>query len=119
MDVAVTISNNGGSTVEVVQLYAAYPSAPVVRPAVHLIGYARVRIGPGESRTVSFHLEAARLAVTGEDGALGVDPGPLRLIAGPSATTAAATAEVTIVGERRLLAERALRTPWSIGASIS
>jgi beta-glucosidase/beta-xylosidase len=118
MDVAVTISNNGDSTVEVIQLYAAFPSAPVVRPAVQLIGYARVPIGAGESRTVSFHLEAARLAVTGEDGALGVDPGPLRLIAGPSATAAAVTAEVTIVGERRLLTERALRTPWSIGVSI-
>lgn len=119
MDVAVTISNNGDSTVEVIQLYAAFPSAPVVRPAIQLIGYARVPIGSGESRTVSFHLEAARLAVTGEDGALGVDPGPLRLIAGPSATEPAVTAEATIVGERRLLAERALRTPWSIGASIS
>jgi hypothetical protein len=118
IDVAVTICNYGDSTVEVVQLYAAFPSAPVVRPAVQLIGYARVSIGSGESRTVSFHLDAARLAVTGEDGALGVDTGPLRLIAGPSATEAAVTAEVTIVGERRLLAERALRTPWSIGASI-
>lgn len=119
IDVAVTISNYGDSTVEVVQLYAAFPSAPVVRPAVQLIGYARVSIGSGESRTVSFHLDAARLAVTGEDGALGVDPGPLRLIAGPSAAAAAVTAEVTIVGERRVLGERALRTPWSMGVSIS
>lgn len=119
IDVAVTISNYGDSTAEVVQLYAAFPSAPVVRPAVQLIGYARVSIGTGESRTVSFHLDAARLAVTGEDGALGVDPGPLWLIAGPSAAAAAVTAEVTIVGERRLLGERSLRTPWSMGASIS
>lgn len=118
IDVAVTISNYGDSTVEVVQLYAAFPSAPVVRPSVQLIGYARVSIGSGESRTVSFHLDAARLAVTGEDGALGVDPGPLRLIAGPSAAAAAVTAEVTIVGERRVLGERALRTPWSMGVSI-
>jgi beta-xylosidase len=117
LDAAVTIRNDGGTTVEVVQLYAAFPSAPVVRPAVQLIGYARIPIGCGESRTVSFHLDAARLAITGEDGALGVDPGPLRLIAGPSAADAAVTAEVTIVGERRLLAERALRTPWSVGAS--
>lgn len=119
IDVAVTISNYGDSTVEVVQLYAAFPSAPVVRPAVQLIGYARVSIGSGESQTVSFHLDAARLAVTGEDGALGVDPGPLRLIAGPSAAAAAVTAEVTIAGERRLLGERALRTAWSMGVSIS
>ncbi|WP_247047423.1 beta-glucosidase family protein [Arthrobacter rhizosphaerae] len=119
LDVAVRIRNDGDATVEVVQLYVAFPSAPVVRPAVQLIGYARVLIGSGESRTVSFHLDAARLAITGEDGALGVDPGPLRLIAGPSAADAAVTAEVTIVGERLLLAERALRTPWSISASTS
>lgn len=119
LDVAVRIRNYGDATVEVVQLYVAFPSAPVVRPAVQLIGYARILIGSGESRTVSFHLDAARLAITGEDGALGVDPGPLRLIAGPSAADAAVTAEVTIVGERLLLAERALRTPWSISASTS
>ncbi|MGX9901147.1 fibronectin type III-like domain-contianing protein [Arthrobacter sp. SA17] len=86
---------------------------------MQLIGYARISIRSGEARTVSFHLDAARLAITGEDGLLGVDPGPLRLIAGPSAADAAVMAEVTIVGERRLVAERALRTPWSIAASVS
>jgi beta-xylosidase len=119
IDAAVTIHNDGENTIEVVQLYAAFPSAPVVRPHVQLIGYARISIGSGESRTVHFQVDAARLAITGEDGALGVDPGPLRLIAGPSAAEAAVIAEVTIVGERRLLAERALRTPWSASESMS
>ena len=119
LDAAVTIRNDGDDTVEVVQLYAAFPSAPVVRPAVQLIGYARIPIASGESRKVSFQIEAARLAVTGEDRALGIDPGPLRLIAGPSAAEAAVVAEVTIIGERRLLAERALRTPWSVGVPIT
>jgi len=119
LDAAVTIRNDGDDTVEVVQLYAAFPSAPVVRPAVQLIGYARIPIASGESRKVSFKIEAARLAVTGEDRALGIDPGPLRLIAGPSAAEAAVVAEVTIIGERRLLAERALRTPWSVGVPIT
>ncbi|WP_115787194.1 beta-glucosidase [Arthrobacter silvisoli] len=119
LDAAVTIRNDGDDTVEVVQLYAAFPSAPVVRPAVQLIGYARIPIGSGESRTVSFRIDSARLAITGEYGALGVDPGPLRLIAGPSAAEAAVTAEVAIVGERRLLTERALRTPWSISSPTS
>jgi beta-xylosidase len=119
VDAVVTISNDGDDTVEVVQLYAAFPSAPVVRPAVQLIGFARISIGSGESRTVHFHVDAARLAITGEDGALGVDPGPLRLIAGPSAADAAVVAEVTIVGERYLLARRALRTPWSVTESVN
>lgn len=119
LDAAVTIHNDGGDTVEVVQLYAAFPAAPVVRPHVQLIGFARIPIASGESRTVHFQVDAARLAVTGEDGALGVDPGPLRLIAGPSAADAAVSAEVTIVGERRLLAERSLRTPWSAAESVT
>ncbi|ROQ60529.1 beta-glucosidase/beta-xylosidase [Rathayibacter sp. PhB152] len=114
LDAAVTIRNSGEDTVEVVQLYAAYPTSPVVRPAAQLLGYARVPIAAGESLTVHFHVEAARLAATGEDGALSVDPGPLRLIAGPSASDAAQTADVTLTGARRVLAERALRTPWSV-----
>ncbi|NQX05000.1 glycoside hydrolase family 3 C-terminal domain-containing protein [Rathayibacter sp. VKM Ac-2856] len=114
LDAAVTIRNSGEDTVEVVQLYAGYPTSPVVRPTVQLIGYARVPIAAGESLTVHFHVEAARLASTGVDGALSVDPGPLRLIAGPSAADAAQTADVALTGERRVLAERALRTPWSV-----
>ena len=116
LDAAVTIRNSGEDTVEVVQLYAAYPTSPVVRPAAQLLGYARVRIAAGQSLTVHFHVEAARLAATGEDGALSVDPGPLRLIAGPSAADAAQTADVALTGARRVLTERALRTPWSVTA---
>lgn len=117
LDAAVTIRNDGCSSIEVVQLYASYPSSSVVRPAVQLIGFARVGIAAGETLTVHFRVDAARLAVTGEDGALAVDPGPLRLIAGPSAADAAATASVSIIGERRVLGERALRTPWSVASA--
>ncbi|MFD3444509.1 beta-glucosidase [Microbacteriaceae bacterium 4G12] len=113
LEVAVSIRNDGESTVEVVQLYASFPSSSVVRPTVQLLGYARVPIGAGEPSTVRFHVEAARLGVTGEDGALAVDPGPLRLVAGPSAADSAVSTDVDVVGERRLLTERALRTPWS------
>ncbi|GAA3288709.1 beta-glucosidase [Arthrobacter citreus] len=119
LDAAVTIRNDGGDTVEVVQLYAAFPTAPVVRPRVQLIGFARVPVAAGQSLTVHFQVDAGRLAVTGEDGTLGVDPGPLRLIAGPSAADAGVTAEVSIVGKRRVLGERALRTPWSTAESLS
>lgn len=117
LDAAVSLRNDGADSVEVVQLYAAYPTSAVVRPAVQLIGYARVPIAAGEALTVHFDVEAARLAVTGEDGALAVDPGPLRLIAGASAADAAVTASVAVVGERRVLSERALRTPWSLTRS--
>jgi beta-xylosidase len=114
VDVAVSIRNDGAATVEVVQLYASFPWAPVVRPAAQLLGFARVPVDAGESRTIHFHVEAARLAATGEDGALAVEPGPVHLVAGPSAADAALSVDVAVVGERRLLSERALRTPWSV-----
>ena len=89
------------------------------RPRVQLIGFARVPVAAGQSLTVHFQVDAGRLAVTGEDGTLGVDPGPLRLIAGPSAADAGVTAEVSIGGKRRVLGERALHTPWSTAESLS
>ncbi|WKK73163.1 glycoside hydrolase family 3 C-terminal domain-containing protein [Rathayibacter oskolensis] len=114
LDAVVTIRNDAEASVEIVQLYMTFPSAPIVRPAAQLLGYARVRVGAGERLSVHFHVDAARLAATGEDGALAVEPGPLRLVAGASAADAAVSADVRIVGDRRLLAERALRTPWSV-----
>lgn len=37
LDAAVTIRNDGDNTVEVIQLFAAFPSAHMVRPPVQLI----------------------------------------------------------------------------------
>ena len=113
IDATVTISNNGEDAVEVVQLYAAFPYASTVRPVVQLIGYARVPIAAGQSTTIRFDVDVARLAATGEDGTLSINPGPVRLIAGPSAADAALSSDVTITGEPRALIERVLRTPWS------
>ena len=115
VNASVAIRNRGRSTVEIVQLYASFPVSSTVRPVKQLIGFARVPIAAGECRTVNFQLDAARLAVTGSDGALAVEPGPLRLTAAPDAgAEAAATADLAIVGDRNVLQERALRTPWSV-----
>ena len=114
--VDVTVRNDGLDTVEVVQLYASFPTAPVVRPLVQLVGFARVPVAAGESVTVRFHLEAARLAATGADGRLGLEPGEVVLSAGPSATDRPVAAQVGVVGERRVLTQRSLRTPWSLAS---
>lgn len=114
MDVDVTVHNRGADTVEVVQLYASYPVTPVVRPVVQLVGFARLDLAAGATRTVRFHLDAARLAVTGVDGTLGVEPGTVVLSAGPSAADLPVTGRVEVAGPRSALRQRSSRTDWSV-----
>lgn len=113
-EVDVTVRNGGRETVEVVQLYASFPTSPVVRPTVQLVGFARLAVPAGATRTVRFRLEAARLAATGVDGLLALEPGGVVLSSGPSAADLPLTAPVRIVGSRRVLPRRSLRTPSSL-----
>ena len=78
-----TVRNGGRETVEVVQLYASFPTSPVVRPTVQLVGLTRLPVPAGATRTVRFRLEAARLAATGVDGLLALEPGDVMLSSGP------------------------------------
>ena len=41
---------------EVVQFYITAPKSPVQRPIKQLVGFQRVELAPGESKSVSFHL---------------------------------------------------------------
>ena len=84
---------------ELVQLYALAPAdLPIPAPRRLLVGYARVRLAPGEARDVDLAFAAERLAVWDEAlrlpgaaadwlhaGALRVQPGAYRIAAGPSA----------------------------------
>lgn len=109
-EVTVVVRNDGADAVEVVQLYASFPVSRIVRPAVQLVGFARVALPAGSRRRVRFSLPAGMLAATGPDGALAVDPGPVELAAGPSAADLDRVARVELTGERAVLARRALRT---------
>jgi hypothetical protein len=111
--VTVTVGNSGEDCIEVVQLYASFPSSSVVRPDVQLVGFARIHVPAGQRRTVRFTLEAARLAATGADGRLAVDPGVVVLSAGPSAADRPVEARVRLSGDRRILLARAGRTAWA------
>jgi beta-xylosidase len=82
-EVDVTVRNGERETVEVVQLYASFPTSPVVRLTVQLVGFARLPVPAGATRTVRFRLEAARLAATGVDGLLALEPGDVMLSSGP------------------------------------
>ena len=61
--VSVQVKNTGDRPgAEVVQLYIADPQASVDRPAKELKGFEKVWLNPGESRKVSFTIDASALS---------------------------------------------------------
>ncbi|TNM69164.1 beta-glucosidase [Streptomyces sp. NP160] len=61
--VALTVTNTGSrAAAEVVQVYVADPVAEVARPDSELKAFARVELEPGQSRAVSFELDARALS---------------------------------------------------------
>jgi beta-glucosidase len=66
LDVSLTVTNRGGRAgVEVVQLYASDTGTGVTLPAQQLIGFARVDLEPGATKTVRFRVPLSLLAYTG------------------------------------------------------
>ena len=62
-DFAVKVTNTGEREgAEVVQMYIAPAECPVERPAKELKGFEKVRLAPGESRTVHFKVSDEDLA---------------------------------------------------------
>jgi beta-glucosidase len=80
-----TVTNTGAvAGDEVVQLYVRDVLASVARPVQQLAGFARVRLAPGEARTVAFALPAARLRMLDRDMRWVVEPGAFRAQVGAS-----------------------------------
>ncbi len=77
---------------EVVQLYVRYPNSKVTRPVKELRGFQRVSLAPGESKAVTFTLEASQLAYYGESGFV-VEPGTVQVLIGSS------SADIRLTGE--------------------
>lgn len=109
---AVTVANTSARAVEeLVQVYAVAPELPIAAPRRLLLGYARVRVEPGVTRTVRVPFAVERLAVWDEairladapanwlyEGALRVQPGEYRIAAGPSADRLVVDASLTVTG---------------------
>lgn len=97
LDVSVDVTNTGKRTGdEVVQLYARYPKSRVKRPLKQLVGFRRVRLAPGETKTVTLALDAAELAYWDvAEHAFVVEPGRVELQIARSATDVALRTEVT------------------------
>ncbi|MGN6200178.1 fibronectin type III-like domain-contianing protein, partial [Humibacter sp.] len=109
----VAVRNTGDRDAEeLVQLYALPPAGlPIAAPLRILVAYQRVRLAPGERRSVELEFSLERLAVWDDAqrlpgapndwlhaGALRVQPGEYRIAAGPSADRLPATAILRVAG---------------------
>ncbi len=73
---AIDVTNEGDRDGdEVVQLYASDAVASLARPLRELVGFARVSIPAGATRTVTFTVHPSRLAFHGVDMRLVTEPG--------------------------------------------
>ncbi|HMR48439.1 MAG TPA: glycoside hydrolase family 3 N-terminal domain-containing protein [Arachnia sp.] len=113
--VTVRVANTGRRDgVEVVQLYLSDEVAQVTRPVRALVGYARVPLAAGARAEVDFEVHADRTAFTGIGLQRIVEPGWIRLSAGPDSATQPLAARVELVGPLRVVENPVLVTPVRI-----
>ncbi|NUY80441.1 glycoside hydrolase family 3 C-terminal domain-containing protein [Flavobacterium sp. MAH-1] len=68
LEVSVTVANTGKvAGEEVVQLYLRDKFASVVRPVKELKGFQKIKLAPGESKTVAFVIDNEKLSFYHED----------------------------------------------------
>jgi len=90
--ISALVRNTGNRDgVEVVQLYLRDPVASVTRPVRELKGFERVRLAPGEARTIAFALSAPDLAFYGRTQRLQAEPGRFQAWIGGSSTASLGT----------------------------
>jgi beta-glucosidase len=110
VEVSATVTNAGPRTGdEVVELYVKDLEASCAVPHHDLRGFERITLAPGESRTVSFSLDARALSLIDERGRRVLEPGRFRITLGgsqPDARSVALTGQaplavdLTVTGER-------------------
>ena len=99
LTVQAVVTNSGDMEAdEVVQLYVRDLVGDVTRPVKELKGFRRIRLQPGESRTVSFELIPEDLAFYGQGMELMVEPGEFHVWVGGS-SSADLQASFTLVGD--------------------
>ena len=85
IQVSVDVTNSGEREGdEVAQLYVAHDVSSVETPARSLAGFSRIRLRPGETRTVSFRLPQSQLAVWNASQRWAIEGGPYTFWAGGS-----------------------------------
>jgi beta-glucosidase len=79
----VTVANTGAlEAEEVAQFYLSDLEASVEVPLQKLVGFQRVRLAPGTSRTLEFTLTPEMLALVDDNGKSRLEPGQFRITVG-------------------------------------
>ena len=95
----VTVTNTSDvDGVEIVQLYGHDVAASVTRPVAQLLGYARVPLAAGQSRTVTLDVPVTRFALSNRSMERVVEAGEVEVWVGSDAETAT-TERATLVLE--------------------
>ncbi len=96
--VSVEVRNTGAvAGDEVVQLYLHDVVASVSRPVLQLAGFRRVRLGPGETRSVAFTIEPDQLALYDARMKRVVEPGDFEVMVGASSADIRQRTTLTVV----------------------
>ena len=83
--VSADITNSGSRAGETMaQLYVRLDGTSVAMPVRMLKGFQSVTLGPGETRKVTFDVDAERLAFWGAENTFGVEPARVTLWVAPS-----------------------------------
>jgi beta-glucosidase len=83
----VDVQNTGGRAGDdVVQLYIHDPVASISQPVRRLRGFQRVTLDAGQTKTVSFRLDASDVGFYDNSGKFVVEPGTIDVYAGDSST---------------------------------
>jgi beta-glucosidase len=108
LSASLTIRNVGDRPgTEVVQLYASDTATGVTLPQQQLIGFSRVDLAPGQSKTVAFRVPMSVLAYTGLSGDLVMEPGAVELSVGSSSSDIRSQSSVNVTGRAQVIAPEA------------
>jgi beta-glucosidase len=115
--VEITVTNTGGRAGdEVIQLYSTDDVASVARPDRSLIGFARVALAPGESKTIEFTVHPSRLAFYDEQMRFVCEPGRFTFAVGASWSDIRASATVELTGEVTTFLQREIVSTTAVVA---
>ena len=100
------------------QLYAADTATGVTLPAQQLIGFARLDLEPGASKTVTFVVPMSLLGYTGLSGDFVMEPGPVEVSAGSSSSNIRSSATFAVTGQTRAIGgeDRAFLSVATVGS---
>lgn len=104
-NVSATVTNTGDRDgAAVVQLYLRVNALGVTRPAQQLAGFARAELAPGQSRRLTFRVDATQLGCADLAGDFAVEPAGIDVFLGLDAHDRRLAGRFELIGQRRVLA---------------